>query len=321
MIKELTNLKSVAIVAIICMWAIIYLPFLGLKDATRNECRRILPAERMLESGNWVTPMLRGEPYFRKPPMTNWFIAVAQYILGSRSLFVSRLPIALTTLAFAFFLFLYPTNLLSLKERFLASGVFLTTIGMFNHGRSAGIDPLYACFCGAAMLMWLNAWMARRSDWQLWIIPALPLAVAMLLKGPLALLFYYTLVVTLLFREKGSKKMISLWHILGVLTTILPFLVWSYYAKHNIPNASIGHASSGQGQMSVWMREISMRFNIHSISYGKWMEHVAGGVAQFLPWLFLFPLLWVKKIRLMFSDKQLVVMDGLRMSVCVICFS
>src|SRR6058998_2814358 len=91
--------KSLLIVLLI--WAAIYLPALGSLAIKGEEGRRILPAVRMLETGDYMVPQVGSEPYLRKPPLINWLVAASFKIFGQRNEWTARLPSALCVLAVA----------------------------------------------------------------------------------------------------------------------------------------------------------------------------------------------------------------------------
>lgn len=67
---------------ILLFTAIIYLPLLGLPVWDGHEPIRVVVSRYMLDTGNWVLPLLHGRPYLLKPPMMNWLIAASGGILG-----------------------------------------------------------------------------------------------------------------------------------------------------------------------------------------------------------------------------------------------
>ena len=66
-----------ALLIVLLVWAAIYLPRLGSLEIKSEEGRRILPAVTMLQTGNYLVPQIGSEPYFRKPPLVNWFMNCA----------------------------------------------------------------------------------------------------------------------------------------------------------------------------------------------------------------------------------------------------
>jgi hypothetical protein len=284
--------KPAAIAAICAIWAVVYLPSIGAPDFSRNECRRVLPAVTMIQTGDWKTPMLSGKPYYRKPPLINWMIATSMKTVPADITVAARLPTALAILATAICLLFAPMRLLSPESRILASAAFLTTVGLATQGRKADIDPNYVCCSVLAIALWLDGWSRDASAWRSWTLPAIPLAAGMLLKGPLILLIYYLFVFAVLAAAKNKKALLAPAHLAGIAITIIPFLIWAL-ASHPATPPTESAESAGMG--STWIREMAYRFHFGEISFGKWAGRVAGGVAQFLPWLLILPFLWLAK--------------------------
>ena len=93
--------RSQALLIILLVWAAIYLPALGSLEIKGEEGRRILPAVRMIETGDYVVPKVGSEPYLRKPPLINWLVAASFKIFGQRNEWTARLPSVLCVLAVA----------------------------------------------------------------------------------------------------------------------------------------------------------------------------------------------------------------------------
>ena len=79
----------------------IYLPALGSIAIKGEEGRRILPAVRMLETGNYIVPQVGSNPYYRKPPLMNWLVAASFETFGARNEWTARLPSVVLVLAVA----------------------------------------------------------------------------------------------------------------------------------------------------------------------------------------------------------------------------
>src|SRR5438067_11673269 len=100
-IEHSMNSRLLAVAVVVVMWGVIYLPALGSIAIKGEEGRRILPAIRMLETGNYVVPQVGSSPYYRKPPLVNWLVAASFKIFGARNEWTARLPSALSVLAVA----------------------------------------------------------------------------------------------------------------------------------------------------------------------------------------------------------------------------
>src|SRR6516225_10535041 len=96
--RTLVNSRLRAGAVVVLLWAMIYLPALGSIAIKGEEGRRILPAIRMLQTGNYVVPQVGNYPYYRKPPLVNWLVAASFKIFGARNEWTARLPSALSVL-------------------------------------------------------------------------------------------------------------------------------------------------------------------------------------------------------------------------------
>src|SRR6266542_7173320 len=100
-IEQSMNSRLQAVAVVVVVWAVIYLPALGSIGIKGEEGRRILPAIRMLETGNYIVPQVGSNPYYRKPPLVNWLVAATFKISGVRNEWTARLPSVLAVLAVA----------------------------------------------------------------------------------------------------------------------------------------------------------------------------------------------------------------------------
>lgn len=109
--------------------ALLYLTNLGgVGFLGPDEPRYASIGREMARSGDWVTPVLDGKPWFEKPPLLYWTTAAGNWV-GLTDEWAARLPIAL--MGFGFLLFFYRT-----LEREFSARVALTATAIL--GTSAG---------------------------------------------------------------------------------------------------------------------------------------------------------------------------------------
>src|SRR5216684_955931 len=192
--------KSLLIVLLV--WAAIYLPALGSLAIKGEEGRRILPAIRMLETGNYIVPQVGSNPYFRKPPLVNWLVAASFKIFGVRNEWTARLPSAIAVLAVAIAFVTVARASLGPSGSTVAALIWLTNIGMIEKGRLIEIEALYVSLCGLAIIFWLSFFLQNKSPWLIWLPAAVFLGLGLLAKGPMLLLFSYGIVVAVLAYSK-----------------------------------------------------------------------------------------------------------------------
>src|SRR5438093_2102036 len=100
-IQHPMNSRIRALLIVLLVWAVVYLPALGSLAIKGEEGRRILPAIEMLKTGDYIVPQVGSNPYFRKPPLVNWLVAISFKFFGVRNEWTARLPSALAVLAVA----------------------------------------------------------------------------------------------------------------------------------------------------------------------------------------------------------------------------
>jgi len=270
---------------VVMIWAGIFLPELGTPELKGEEARRILPALTMLESGNWLVPMIGGEEYFNKPPLINWLIAAAFLLTGEHSEWAARLPSVGFILLFVSLLIWMPSPFLTLPARLIAAIIFLTNLGMLEKGRMIEIEAVYVSLTGLAILWWLNSWSANAHRWIIWLPTFGLLGLGVLLKGPVGLIVFYIILLAVLLQTGRWRELFGWGHITGSLLMCVVFAAWALPAFMH---------SSGSTMGTRWVAEIMLRFSSESgqINYGEWMSAPFKALRNFLPWALLLPLLW-----------------------------
>ncbi len=270
---------------VVFLWAIIYLPRLGGPELEYTEYRRISPSLRMMETGNMAIPEWEGEAYFRKPPLMNWLIVGSSKIFGKCDEFSARFPNAISILLLSVFLLFCPSGFMGESEKFTLAVMLLSTVSIIQESRICEIDGIYMVFTAIASIIWLNLFYLGKRGLFLWLPSALVLGAALLLKGPLALLVFYVLVIVVLRAEKKLHELFSIQHFVAIVAMLAVFFAWFYFVYtsplyHKIPEAA----------SSTWSSEILYRFNPFQMDFSKWLRRSAGGIAGALPWLILLPI-------------------------------
>lgn len=291
-----------ALLILLAFWATIYLPGLGSTELKGEEGRRILPAVTMLDSGNWLVPYVGGEPYFRKPPLVNWLIAGSMKLTGVRNEWAARLPSVLCVLALGLATVGVCTPWLGARTA-LAAGLFaIANVAMIEKGRLAEIEAIYVSLAGIGMVMWM-AWALRGkgsvvsqggnetrvSSWLLWTVPFVFLGLAALAKGPVHLLFFYAVVLAV---PRGRRELFSVPHVAGLLLLAAIFACWA------VPYFEAARAMRGEETQAsaagVWYEQAAERFGGGSFVLSDWLLSLPRGLSNFLPWLLLIPVWWMR---------------------------
>lgn len=279
-----------ALLVATALWAVIYLPGLGVPEIHGEEGRRILPAVTMLDTGNWLVPYVGGKPFLRKPPLVNWAIAASFKLTGLRNEWTARLPSALCVLSLALTIVAVSSGRgwMNADTGLIAAIFAMTQFGLLAKARLAGaeIEGIYVPLCGIAMVCWLAWWSQARSPWLTWTVPFLFLGSAALAKAPLHLLFFYTIVVAVLWHKRALRELFSVAHLLGILIMAGIFAAWA------IPYL---RSEEAMRATQVWKDQFVGRITGNVFDWKTYLLNIPRGLMDQLPWLLFAPLLFVRR--------------------------
>ncbi len=155
-----------------------------------DEAFYALTTREMVESGDWVTPRIFGEPQFEKPILFFWQTCLSQKLLGE-SPFASRLPVAIAASLVVFLTWHIGRILLSPLAGFLSAIVLATSTLFVIMSRIMLTDISHTFFISLSMFCLWRAFHDedRRLKWLIGLTVAS--ALAMLTKGPQGLAFVF----------------------------------------------------------------------------------------------------------------------------------
>ena len=211
-------------------------------------------AREMLRSGKWLVPTNDGVPQLQTPPLLHWTVALSYKIFGVNPT-AARLPIALAMMGSLALTFLIGERLAGYWRGFGAGLIFLCSGGTFVLGRLVAPDNLLSLFIAAAMYCAVCGYQRRkfRRAWfaGFWISAAL----AVLAKGPAALLLLAGVagILSILFRE-ARMRFVGLLHwtnLLLFLAIVTPWFVWTH---NQFPGfvADLFSAAADEPQPARW---------------------------------------------------------------------
>ncbi|MGC8794014.1 MAG: ArnT family glycosyltransferase [Bryobacteraceae bacterium] len=169
------------VLAPVALCAVLYLTALDAAGLLGpDEPRYAWIAREMARTGDWVTPKLWGQPWFEKPPLTYWMMALA-FRCGLGDDLAPRLPVALASLLFLASYRHALAREFGPRAATFATLILGTSAGWLAYSRIGVTDiPLAVTFSGAmlAALPWL-----ARGDRRLLPLAAALLGLAVLAKG------------------------------------------------------------------------------------------------------------------------------------------
>jgi 4-amino-4-deoxy-L-arabinose transferase-like glycosyltransferase len=282
------NSRLRAVLVVLLVWAVIYLPALGSIAIKGEEGRRILPAIGMLKTGNYVVPEVGGNPYFRKPPLVNWLVAASFRIFGVRNEWTARLPSAVAVLAVAIAFVTVARASLGPRGSIVAALIWMTNIGMIEKGRLIEIEALYISLCGLAIIFWLSFLVQRKSPWLVWVPAFVFLGLGLLAKGPTHLIFFYAIVLAVLWQMKEWRLLIHPAHFAGLAIMLAIFAAWA------IPFlfSTTTHVAAVK-----WSNQFTGRLQGIDFKFVTWIQNIPRSLIYFLPWILLFPFVRFSKFH------------------------
>lgn len=200
-------------------------------------------AQRMAETGDWVTPMANGVRFLDKPPMMYWLMGASYRTFGMNE-FAARFPSALAVLGIALLIYLMARRAGGQCQGFIAGVAASLSVGTFLFTRQAFPDVFFVFFLTLSMYAFLEWHLDARNP----RIPALlfyaALAGAVLTKGLIGIVFPIAIVILFLLWSralgrvlhfhvgKGAVLFLALslpWHILAASRN--PGFLWYYFVN------------------------------------------------------------------------------------------
>ncbi len=181
--KERVNVYRLALMAI---GALLYLPGLGSYGPLDPTDSFFIEASReIVESGNYLLPMINYEPWLDKPILYFWAVAACQNLLGDTA-FAGRIFTALTAIAMGFVIFASARRFIGAKQAFVAAVVFYSFPLSSALGHESLTDMPLTLFMSSGLLALF--YYHKKGNLLVLTLGYLALALAFLCKGPIAVI-------------------------------------------------------------------------------------------------------------------------------------
>lgn len=204
--ERISLAQLMAAILLILAGTLLFFYHLGKTDFARDTPARIAVYTRQMnEGGQWLTPVLRGEPRLEVPPLYLWatriFSGFSATVTPLQERFAGAVCAMLLVLLAAWWLYRHAIRYSredmaeATAEGFaLLGGLILASNPVFfSKGREGTLNTMFVLFYSAAAFCWSESLEARRSfyagrPWRNWVMWGYVLAgVAMLVRGPLVL--------------------------------------------------------------------------------------------------------------------------------------
>lgn len=152
-----------------------------------DEPRYMAIARSMLQSGDWVTPRLFGQPWFEKPVLYYWAAAAGFRVFGVGE-FAARLPSALSALLASLAMAWAALRFFSLDTAWLTLLLMPTTMATFGFARAGTPDMLFSSLLAVAAVTAAEILGKNRPGTFGRFVFGAALGLATLAKGPAAVI-------------------------------------------------------------------------------------------------------------------------------------
>jgi 4-amino-4-deoxy-L-arabinose transferase-like glycosyltransferase len=237
-------------------------------------------AREMLVSGDYITPQLNFLPYLEKPPLVYWLTAFSLK-LGGLNEWAARFIPALSALGGIIAVYWFAATLWGPGTAFLAGLITATSSGYFILARLLILDMTLTCFMTWGIAL---AYLAVRNQQRHYLPWAyLALGLAMLAKGPVALVLPALIFLSWFLVQRQWQGILHLWHPWGVFILVVLIVPWYILVAERNP----------EFLQYFFFQEHIQRFLAPRVHAGQPVYFYLGVlVAGFLPWVFLLPWSW-----------------------------
>lgn len=209
-----------------------------------DEPRYAWIARDMMETGDWVTPRLYGKPWFEKPPLSYWGAALCFRIFGVTEA-AARLPSAISALLATLALAWLALRLYGAETARWLLLLLPTTVGMIGFSHAAATDMPFsgmltiAMVCAAVVLGLTRSEhtpILPRTPWLALILFGFFLGLAVLAKGPAAIILCGGTVFSWALFSKRWRDAFRLFHPVAVASFCLTALPWYILCARRNPD-------------------------------------------------------------------------------------
>jgi 4-amino-4-deoxy-L-arabinose transferase-like glycosyltransferase len=189
---------------------------------------------KMLETGNWVTPLIDyGVPFWGKPPLTIWMTASSLW-LGGNNEFFARLPSLILSLGVAWIIFHLTSVQRGLDKAWNTVIILSSTVLFFVMSGTVAMDLALSFGITLALAAF---WLALHDNKTVWgYLFFVGLSIGLLAKGPITIVLAG---ITIGLWTAMTGEWLNVWKRLpwfkGILLMLLISVPWYLIAEQRTP--------------------------------------------------------------------------------------
>jgi hypothetical protein len=192
----------------------------------KGEPREALVVQEIVQQGNWLFPLKRGEEVPSKPPLFHWLAALTSMMGGGVSEMTVRFPSALLATAAVLLLYGLGRRMFDAETAFLAALMLATTVAFQSEAVAARVDMTLAFFVTVVLVIFYLVYQGilKGSGWLYGFYLLFGLGV--LAKGPVGLILPAMVICCFLIARKRWDFLSRLCFHKGVILALLVGLAW-----------------------------------------------------------------------------------------------
>lgn len=279
------------VLALMCFvlfcWRLGAVPLIGLDEGLYSECAR-----EMAAGGSWIVPTVNGRPFFDKPPLAYWLMAISIRAFGTNS-FAVRLPSCLAACTLTALVYFLAAKLQGAKVGWMSAVVLATSLMTVGLARLAILDMLFALTLTAALGAYLLAKLNKLPQWS-YLVAGASAGLSMLVKGPagviliaLTIAIYMAITRTSKYSDNNTTANLRLFA-LSVLICLAVALPWYSIVQLKTQGAFLREFIIHQNLQ----RALGQDFH-HNMPFYFYLPIYLIG---FFPWSVFLPLAWSRYV-------------------------
>lgn len=222
------NRKFVPELLIILTGALLFIPFIGgIHLFDWDEVNFAESAREMIVTRDYLTVNINFIPFWEKPPLFIWFQVLSMKIFGINE-FAARFPNAICGIFTLLYLYTTGRRLIDRSFGFLWILVYTGSVLPFFYFKSGIIDPWFNLFIFSGLISFVLFLDTNKSAqrWLRLLLSAALLGLAVLTKGPVAILIFCLVVAVYWILNKFRLKISAVEIISYLLVLILVGGIW-----------------------------------------------------------------------------------------------
>ena len=259
--RSWSDIRAVAL--IIVAVSLIYGTRLTLEPLVGEETRWATAAREMLDTGDWIVTRQQGQVFPERPPMTTWLMAIGGRLRGDVDPIAVRLPSVIAIALTCLLIYGYTRAFAPGSTALIASLIYATSGQVLQIGRRGESEAVFTLFVSASLLLWHLSYLRRLRPLAVWTIGFTFAALAALVKGPQAPVYFGAISVAYLLINRDLRFLFRWQTLAGVLVFVAIIATWQipFYRSTDWPSVR-----------AIWAGLAGDRFRLggllaHSISY------------------------------------------------------